>query len=129
MSSTFIPRGVCQEMEKIIHNFVWGNSEEKKGMNIVKWDDLCKEMNNGGLGFKKLAWLNNAFLMKIGFNLVKKPDQLWVKVLKGKYKWKDKLPFSLHERNVSRLRKGVCGVWRFGIKFYGILEMVKVLIF
>lgn len=49
--------------------------------------------------------------MKIGFNLIKKPDQLWVQVLREKYKWKGKLPFTLYEVNASRLWKGVCGVW------------------
>lgn len=84
LSSSFIPSDVCQEMEKIIQNFVWDNLEEKKWVNLIKWDDLCKDMKCEGLGFKKFAWLNNAFLMKIGFNLIKKLEQLWVQVLKGK---------------------------------------------
>lgn len=103
MSSTFIPKGVCQEMEKIIRNFVQGNSNERKGFNLVNWKVLCQDVKNGGLEFKKLSCLNNAFLMKVGFNLVKKPDQLWVQVLKGKQKWKDKIPYSLYVKNASRL--------------------------
>ncbi|MBA0722073.1 hypothetical protein Golax_009555 [Gossypium laxum] len=111
MQSTKIPKGVCHEMEKIICNFGWGKTEEKKGLNLVKWDYLCKEMKNGGLGFKKFDCLNNAFLMKIGFNLVKKTDHLWVQVLRVKYRWKGKLPISLYEGNTSCLWKGVCGFW------------------
>ncbi|KAK5834216.1 hypothetical protein PVK06_018090 [Gossypium arboreum] len=102
---------MCHEMEKIICNFVWGNTEEKKGLNLVNWDYLCKEMKNGGLGFKKFDCLNNAFLMKIGFSLVKKTDHLWVQVLKVKYRWKGKLPISLYEGNTSCLWKRACGFW------------------
>ncbi|KAH1123302.1 hypothetical protein J1N35_006462 [Gossypium stocksii] len=41
MQTTVTPKGVCSEMDKIIHNFVWGHME-KKGINLVKWDDICK---------------------------------------------------------------------------------------
>lgn len=36
MQSTNIPSGICHKMEKIIHSLVWGNTEEKKGMSLVK---------------------------------------------------------------------------------------------
>ncbi|PPD88682.1 hypothetical protein GOBAR_DD14382 [Gossypium barbadense] len=45
-------------------------------------------MKDFGLGFKKFDCLNNAFLMKLGFNLINKSDQLWVQILRTKYKWK-----------------------------------------
>lgn len=102
---------VCQEMEKIIRNFVWGNSDERKGINLVKWEDLSHDVKNGGLGFKILFCLNNALLMKVRFNLLKKSDQLWVQVLKGKYKWNEKIPFSLNIKNASFFWKGIGGVW------------------
>lgn len=37
MQSTVIPKGICNEMEKIIRNFVWGNTKDKRGINLVKW--------------------------------------------------------------------------------------------
>lgn len=49
--------------------------------------------------------------MKLGFNLIKKSDQLWVQILRSKYKWKGNLPIALHEGNASRLWKGIWSIW------------------
>ncbi|KAK5802874.1 hypothetical protein PVK06_030502 [Gossypium arboreum] len=97
-------------MEWIIHSFVWGHTE-KKGISLVKWEEIYKDTKKGGLDFKKIGCHNDAFLMKVGFNIVKKLNQLWVQVLKAKYKWVGKLPSVLNESNASLLWKRICRVW------------------
>ncbi|KAA3474256.1 Retrovirus-related Pol polyprotein LINE-1 [Gossypium australe] len=52
MQSLLVPKGVCDEIEKIAR--------------------AC-----GGLGFRHLQDQNNSFLMKIGFNLTSRKDALW----------------------------------------------------
>ncbi|KAA3483382.1 Retrovirus-related Pol polyprotein LINE-1 [Gossypium australe] len=36
--SMVIPKGVCLEIDKIIRNFIWGHTNEKRRINHVKWD-------------------------------------------------------------------------------------------
>jgi ribonuclease HI len=45
----------------------------------------CQQKIHGGLGIKKPHIMNEAFLMKILWNLIHKPDDLWCKVLLSKY--------------------------------------------
>lgn len=81
MQSIVIAKEVCHEMEKFIRNFIWRTTDENRGVHLVKWDNFYKQLKSCGLGFKKFDSFNNVFLMKIGFNLIKKPDQLWVHIL------------------------------------------------
>ncbi|KAE8723185.1 hypothetical protein F3Y22_tig00012724pilonHSYRG00007 [Hibiscus syriacus] len=57
--------------------FYMGKSETKLGVNLANWNEVCTPISNGGLGFKHLEKQNDAFLMKIAFNLVLHPNQLW----------------------------------------------------
>ncbi|KAH1064527.1 hypothetical protein J1N35_029514 [Gossypium stocksii] len=85
MRSTVILKGVCTEMEKIIRSFVWGHTKKKR-ISLVKWEEICKDTKNVSLSSKKIGCHNDSFLMKIGFNIVKKPKQLlvvWSRVREG----------------------------------------------
>ncbi|KAK8369611.1 hypothetical protein V6Z12_A01G122200 [Gossypium hirsutum] len=98
-------------MEKIILNFVWGSTDEKRKISLIKWEEVCKPIKSGGLGFKILSKQNDAFLMKIGFNLIQQSNQRWIQVLRTKYKCVEKVPQTLHTNYVSRLWKGMSKVW------------------
>lgn len=65
MQSTLIPKG---KIEKIIQQFVWGHRTDRGGINLMKWEEVCKSMENGGFGIKFTQTQNEAFLMKLGFN-------------------------------------------------------------
>ncbi|KAL4354865.1 hypothetical protein GQ457_06G014830 [Hibiscus cannabinus] len=49
--------------------------------------------------------------MKIAFNLIRNVDDLWVRVLRGKYKISQAVPDSLVSRRPSHLWKANCSVW------------------
>ncbi|KAA3482991.1 reverse transcriptase [Gossypium australe] len=61
LQSAVIPKGVCHEVEKIIHNFFRGTTKEKRRVHLVKWDNLCKEMKSSGLGLRSLTILTMLF--------------------------------------------------------------------
>ncbi|KAK4280376.1 hypothetical protein QN277_012007 [Acacia crassicarpa] len=91
MQTVALPKGTCEEIEKQNRSFLWGSTQEKRKMHLVDWDTVCKPKKNGGLGLKHLYRQNQAYMMKLGWNMMKSRDDLWVKVLRSKYKCGDDL--------------------------------------
>ncbi|CAN1769569.1 Putative ribonuclease H protein At1g65750, partial [Linum perenne] len=54
-------------------------------VHLVNWDRVCSPNCKGGLGLRSAKELNIAFLMKLNWNMMKNPNELWVKVLSTKY--------------------------------------------
>ncbi|KAA3469259.1 LINE-1 reverse transcriptase isogeny [Gossypium australe] len=111
MQSLAIPKGVCEEIEKIARQFIWGGSAGNLKLALIGWESICQPRTCGGLGLRHLQDHNNSFLMKIGFNLVSRKDALWVKVLRSKYGWRDQLPETIHKCQSSHLWKAISKVW------------------
>ncbi|KAE8666892.1 hypothetical protein F3Y22_tig00112487pilonHSYRG00023 [Hibiscus syriacus] len=111
MQSTMLPKTTCKEIEMIIRHFLWGKSEDKRGITLVRWNTVCSLIPNDGLVFKILEKQNDAFLMKISFNLVTCPNQLWAQVLRTKYRWKETVPQDIAKPSCTRLWKGISLVW------------------
>ncbi|KAL4278084.1 hypothetical protein GQ457_03G008110 [Hibiscus cannabinus] len=95
MQSTWLPKGLCDDMEKIIRGFVWGKSDTSGGIPLVKWETMQESAKDEGLGMKNISQQNKTFLTKIGFQLVANPEKLWVRILRAKYGWTDVLPVEL----------------------------------
>lgn len=51
----------------------------------MNWENMCQPKENGGLGLKRLQESNFSFIAKLCWRFLKHPDELWVRVLKGKY--------------------------------------------
>jgi hypothetical protein len=89
MSSFLIPKGVCDQMEKMICRFWWGSTMDRRRMHWISWKKLCNHKKKGGIGFKNLRAFNEALLAKQGWRLITHPDSLVAQVLKAKYYPKD----------------------------------------
>ncbi|GMI93153.1 hypothetical protein HRI_002984600 [Hibiscus trionum] len=111
MQFVLLPINVCNEIEGLIRRFLWGGSDERKGVSLVNWEEVCKPTTKGGLGIRQVFAQNKTFLMKVAFNLVTRPDCLWVQVLRSKYKWPQDLPNSIYQHGSSRLWQGLGKIW------------------
>lgn len=81
-------------------------------MPLVKWEDICKAKDFGGLGLRQSVLVNKASMMKVGWNLINKKDDLWVKVLRSKYGCgEDMVPRITHKTDASNLWRGICSYW------------------
>lgn len=104
---------MCENIDKISRDFIWGSREESKGTHLITWDDLCKLMINGGLGIKKAKPMNQALLMKVGWGLISKKDSLWARVLRNKYGCREDVISRVTRRiQNSNLWSGICIVWK-----------------
>lgn len=111
MQSLSIPKGVCDEIEHIMRQFIWGSTSGHSKLALVGWDNICQPISRGDLGFCHLHDQNNSFLLKIGFNLITKDDALWVRILLSKYGWKEKIPSSISRSQCSHLWCSLSKVW------------------
>lgn len=78
MQSSKLPTSCCNKIEKMIRDFLWGSNELQKKISLIKWDSMCQPLQHGGCGLKDIESQKKAFLMKIGYGIVSKPDLLWV---------------------------------------------------
>ncbi|KAE8694956.1 DNA helicase INO80-like [Hibiscus syriacus] len=91
-------------------NWILDGDPNRRGMHLVKWEDLFCPEEIGGIEIKRIYVQNEEFLMKMAFRLIAEGSQLWARVLL-KYKIKDLVPTELNRSSCSRLWKGLSVVW------------------
>ncbi|XP_023730361.1 uncharacterized protein LOC111878077 [Lactuca sativa] len=80
-----IPIATINEIEKMCRSFLWANGEIVKGKAKVKWHDICKPKEYGGLGIKNLRRWNDALLAKHIWNVINNKNSLWVQWVRINY--------------------------------------------
>lgn len=78
-----IPSATLHEIEKIRRNFLWGSSADKKKIHRLKWGEICKPRQDGGLGLVPLRTRNTALLAKWWWKCYHDRNKLWNEVLKN----------------------------------------------
>ncbi|RVW72100.1 Rhodanese-like domain-containing protein 8, chloroplastic [Vitis vinifera] len=85
MSIFRMPKSVAKRVEKIQRDFLWGGGNLEGKIHLVKWDVVCTEKRNGGLGLRRIATLNRALLGKWTWRFACERDNLWKQVISTKY--------------------------------------------
>lgn len=113
MQSAFVPRYICDEIDKKCRSFVWGDSAVERKVHLVNWQKICSPKEWGGLGLRSARMINHTSLMKAGWHLTTRREDLWVKVVKAKYKCgSDLVPKISRERGGSNFWRGLCNSWK-----------------
>ncbi|KAA3487461.1 Retrovirus-related Pol polyprotein LINE-1 [Gossypium australe] len=66
MQTMMVPKGVCDEIERIVRKFVWGVHNGSSKTALVSLDLMCRPKSHGGLGLIQLKDQNTSFMMKVG---------------------------------------------------------------
>ncbi|XP_071719506.1 uncharacterized protein [Rutidosis leptorrhynchoides] len=77
------PKGVLKSFESIRAKFFWGCSNDTKKVQWVKWSDVCRGKDKGGLGVIPLKNLNNSLLYKWRWRYLTCKNWLWSKVVRA----------------------------------------------
>ncbi|KAL2224601.1 UNVERIFIED_CONTAM: hypothetical protein Sindi_3017100 [Sesamum indicum] len=62
-SAFILPKKVINEIEKRLRNFLWKGTKSS-GYAKDAWKDVCRPVDEGGLGFKDISTLNRALMSK-----------------------------------------------------------------
>ncbi|CAN0898133.1 Putative ribonuclease H protein At1g65750 [Linum grandiflorum] len=112
MQTAFLPFSLCDQIDRKIRDFIWGSGDGIRKIHNINWETVCKPKSLGGLGLRSAREMNMAFLMKVSWGLLTKPDELWAQVLLTKYLRSTETGY------VAAKTKGFSAVWR-GIKRVG----------
>ncbi|KAJ1421161.1 ribonuclease H [Sesbania bispinosa] len=85
LQAVVIPCFVCEEIERLCKIFIWVTTQARKRCHLISWDKICRPKEFGGLGFRPLRVSNEAYMIKLAWNIIARPDSFWVKVLREKY--------------------------------------------
>ncbi|XP_024195789.1 uncharacterized mitochondrial protein AtMg00310-like [Rosa chinensis] len=85
MSIFLLPKTLYKAINSDLANFWWGYTDTKSKIHWNAWPKLCEAKSKGGIGFREFNTFNKALLAKQCWRILKNPNALWVKVLKGRY--------------------------------------------
>jgi hypothetical protein len=75
----------CNQYEKLIRDFWWGDEEEHRKVHWMAWENMTKPKCMGGIGFRDMHLFNQALLARQVWRLIQNPDRLCARILKAKY--------------------------------------------
>lgn len=85
MSSFQLPKGPCDEIERMMRTFLWGQRQQESKIAWVSWKKMCTSKLKGSMGFRNLQAFNLVILTKQGWRLLSNPYSLVAKIYKAKY--------------------------------------------
>ncbi|KAL4637913.1 hypothetical protein ACB092_03G112400 [Castanea dentata] len=85
LSILLVPGKVANHMEKLQRDFLWSGMNGDSKFHLVKWAKVCKPMQVGGLGIKRLRSFNTALLGKWLWSYALETNTLWKRVIEAKY--------------------------------------------
>ncbi|KAH1097488.1 hypothetical protein J1N35_014409 [Gossypium stocksii] len=57
-----VPKGLCDEIERIVQRFVWGSTSDQAKVALIGWDSVCQLKSHGGLSLRFESFgLNTGF--------------------------------------------------------------------
>lgn len=84
-----IPTGVAKEIERMQSAFLWGGSDLRRKVHMVRWEVVTKNKKLGGLGLRKMSTFNQCLLLKWWWRFGAENQTLWNEVICQKYDVRD----------------------------------------
>ena len=69
MQGAALPNHLCDKLDKINRNFLWGSTNEKRKMHLVGWEKIIRPKEEGGLGIQPARAKNVALLAKLNWRM------------------------------------------------------------
>ena len=75
--------GTHEVFNKHMANFFWGDTQDTKKYHMVRWPEVCRPKDQGGLGITNTKVFNIALMTKWIWRIF--TDSLWQKLIRAKY--------------------------------------------
>ncbi|OMO84846.1 reverse transcriptase [Corchorus capsularis] len=85
MQTALLPVSVCEKLDQVSRNFLWGGDVKNSHDHLVNWDRVCRPKGNGGLGLRKARLTNVAMLAKTWWKLQMRQHSLYTEIFEEKY--------------------------------------------
>ena len=69
MQATTLPTHLCEKLDKINRDFLWGSTSEKRRLHLVCWNKIIRPKEEGGLRIQAAKFKNLALLAKLNWRL------------------------------------------------------------
>ncbi|KAJ9691389.1 hypothetical protein PVL29_013542 [Vitis rotundifolia] len=76
---------IAKRLEKFQRDFLWGGGSLEGKVHLINWEVVCSQKEKGGLGIRKIDFLNKALLGKWIWRFASEKDNLWKRVIGVKY--------------------------------------------
>lgn len=80
-----IPSNILSFLNKYQRKFLWGTTQQKKKLHLLKWESVAQPLDQDGLGIQKLFTKNKALHASLAWRLFQQPQQIWSQVLINNY--------------------------------------------
>jgi len=86
MSFHKIPKWVIDQIDKMRRSFLWkGSRDISPCVCLVRWEEVCRLKDEGGLGIANLKQMNQALLGKWLWRYFNQSDLMWRKLIQHMY--------------------------------------------
>lgn len=81
MQGSALPTRLCEKLDKVNRNFLWGSTCEKRKLHLVGWNKIIKSKEEGGIGIQTSKAKNIALLGKLNWRMFHEKESLGAKVI------------------------------------------------
>jgi ribonuclease HI len=85
MQCTPLPAKVCDNLDALNRNFLWGSTADKRKLHLVNWQKVTQPKRFGGLGLHSAKVCNIVSMAKLVWRASKDETSLWATVIRHKY--------------------------------------------
>lgn len=85
MQTHFLPRSVCNQIDSLTRQFIWGKKGSTRSRNLINWEVLTLPIDVGGLGMQDTRATNLSLLGKLIWSIFHEKNKLWIQVITHKY--------------------------------------------
>ncbi|XP_058775701.1 uncharacterized protein LOC131649975 [Vicia villosa] len=79
------PSKIIKEIRGLLSNFLWSGNVNQRCIHWVKWMNVCKPKEKGGLGIRDVGEMNKSLLLKWKWRILKEDKAIWSNFLLLRY--------------------------------------------
>jgi len=85
MQSVLLPASICDNIDRLNRDFLWGSDRDCKKMHHVNWATVCLSKERGGLGIRTAKETNVAMVSKLGWRILNNDSAQWCQAMRHNY--------------------------------------------